>query len=78
MVNVSQVLTIDRALHLDEHVAGELPMPLLERVDAGLALVLGLGRRLQPRIRGCTCWYPSRTRAVAERELPLAIQDQVS
>lgn len=37
MVNVSQVLTIDRALHLDEQVAGEL----LERVDAGLALVLG-------------------------------------
>lgn len=42
VVNVSQVLTIDRALHLDEQVAGELPMPLLERVDAGLALVLGL------------------------------------
>jgi mRNA interferase MazF len=42
VVNVSQVLTIDRALHLDDQVAGELPMPLLEQVDAGLALVLGL------------------------------------
>lgn len=42
VVNLCQVLTIDRALHLDEPVAGELPMPLLERVDAGLALVLGL------------------------------------
>jgi hypothetical protein len=28
VVNVSQVLTIDRAIHLDDQVAGEPPMPL--------------------------------------------------
>jgi mRNA interferase MazF len=42
VVNVSQLLTVDRVLHLDEQVVGELPLPLLEQVDSGLALVLGL------------------------------------
>ncbi len=47
VVNVSQVLTIDRALHLDEPAAGELPVPLLEEVNDGLALVLGLRTQLR-------------------------------
>ncbi len=47
VVNVSQVLTIDRTLHLDEQIAGELPMPFLEQVNAGLALVLGLRTQLR-------------------------------
>ncbi len=47
VVNVSQVLTIDRTLHLDEQIAGELPVPLLEEVNDGLALVLGLRTQLR-------------------------------
>ena len=47
VINISQVLTIDRSFLLQR--AGAVPPALLNLVDEGLSLVLALGRRTSGR-----------------------------